>query len=88
MEIQSAQHASKEDRDKTVGMTPKNPAAVALGRKGGKAYAKNTSAEDRKKRAEDAAEARWAKTRALVEEIKERSKTLEAKATKKAKAAK
>jgi hypothetical protein len=41
--------------------TRKNPAAVALGQRGGKAYAKNTTAEDRKKQAENAAQARWSK---------------------------
>jgi hypothetical protein len=58
----------------------KNPAAVALGRRGGKAYAKNTSAEDRKKQAEKAANARWAKTRELIDDIAERSKELEKRA--------
>jgi hypothetical protein len=67
-------------------VTPKNPAAVALGRRGGKARVKSQTAEERKESARNAAEARWAKTRKLVDEITERSKTLEAKATKKAKA--
>lgn len=64
---------------KTVKMTPKNPAAVALGRKGGKAYAKNTSPEQRKESARRAAQARWAKLKKLADEITERSKALEAK---------
>ena len=42
-------------------MSPKNAAAVALGRRGGKAYAENTSPDDRKTRASKAAQARWAK---------------------------
>jgi hypothetical protein len=42
-------------------MSPKNPAAVSLGRKGGRAYADNTSAHDRAERARKAAEARWSK---------------------------
>lgn len=39
----------------------KNPAAVALGSKGGKASAKAMSGEDRVARAEKAANARWGK---------------------------
>jgi len=39
----------------------KNPAAVALGRKGGKATAKKLSLEQRKEIARKAAHARWAK---------------------------
>jgi hypothetical protein len=42
-------------------MTKKNPAAVALGRKGGKKYAENATAEQRKESARKAAQARWAK---------------------------
>ena len=46
----------------------KNPAAVALGRlgglKGGPARAKNLSKEQRKKIAQKAAKARWAKSKA------------------------
>jgi hypothetical protein len=45
-------------------MSPKNAAAVALGRRGGRAYAENTSADDRKDRARKAAEARWSKIKA------------------------
>ena len=41
----------------------KNPAAVALGRKGGKATAKRLTAEERTESARKAAEARWAKGR-------------------------
>ena len=45
----------------------KNPAAVALGklggRKGGKARAKNMTPEERSKAASKAAKARWAKKR-------------------------
>ena len=44
-------------------MVPKkNPAAVELGRRGGKATARNLSAEERKQIATKAARARWAKT--------------------------
>ncbi len=39
----------------------KNPAAVALGRRGGKATAKNMTPEQRKESARKAAQARWAK---------------------------
>ena len=41
----------------------KNPAAVSLGRKGGKAYVKNHSSEERKQAARRAAQARWAKNK-------------------------
>lgn len=41
----------------------KNPAAVSLGRKGGKAYAKNHSSEERKQAARRAAQARWEKAK-------------------------
>jgi hypothetical protein len=44
-------------------MTPKNPAAVELGRKGGKATARKLTAEQRKESARRAAQARWAKTK-------------------------
>lgn len=39
----------------------KNPAAVQLGRKGGKATAGNRTAEERSESARAAAQARWAK---------------------------
>jgi hypothetical protein len=41
-------------------MKRKNPAAVALGRKGGKARLTKMTAEQRKKVARKAAKARWA----------------------------
>ena len=63
-------------------MTPKNPAAVALGRKGGKATAENRTAEQRSEAARKAVEARWSKTRELVEEITEGTKALLAKTRK------
>jgi len=44
----------------------KDPAAVELGRRGGKAYVKNTTAEQRRKRAQSAALARWSKTPASI----------------------
>jgi hypothetical protein len=42
-------------------MPKKNPAAILLGRRGGKATAKKLSAEERKQSASNAAKARWAK---------------------------
>lgn len=65
---------------KLLAMSPKNPAAVALGRKGGKATAENRTPEQRSEAARKAVEARWAKTRELVDEINERSKKLEKRA--------
>jgi hypothetical protein len=42
----------------------KDPAAVALGRKGGQASASNLTEKERKARAQKAIEARWEKYRA------------------------
>jgi hypothetical protein len=42
-------------------MSPKNAAAVALGRKGGQARAKKMTAKERQEAARKAVEARWAK---------------------------
>jgi len=39
----------------------KNPAAVALGRKGGKASAEKLTQEQRREKARKAAQSRWAK---------------------------
>ena len=58
-------------------MTAKNAAAVALGRKGGQATAQKLSPQARKESARKAAEARWAKLRALTKEIKDGAKKLE-----------
>jgi hypothetical protein len=44
-------------------MTHKNAAAVALGRKGGRATAENRTAEERREAARKAVEARWAKAK-------------------------
>jgi len=41
----------------------KNPAAVALGRKGGKASAEKLTQEQRSEKARKAAQSRWAKKR-------------------------
>jgi hypothetical protein len=57
-------------------MSPKNQAAVALGRKGGKATAQNRTAQERSEAARKAVEARWAKTKDLVEEITKSTKAL------------
>ncbi len=58
-------------------MTAKNPAAVTLGRRGGKARAQKLSVEQRQESARKAAEARWAKTEKLVADITKRSKRIE-----------
>jgi hypothetical protein len=44
-------------------MARKNPAAVALGRRGGQARAKNLTSEQRKEAARKAVQARWAKAK-------------------------
>jgi len=44
-------------------MTPKNAAAVALGRKGGKARARKMTKKERSEAARKAIAARWAKKR-------------------------
>ena len=65
-----------------MAMSPKNPAAVSLGRKGGKARVENQTPEERIESARRAAKARWAKTKELVEEITEGTKALLDKAKK------
>src|SRR6516164_2227759 len=50
-------------------MTPKDPAAVSLGRRGGKARVKNQTAEQRKESARRAAQARWAKEKEHIEGV-------------------
>src|ERR1700722_7920903 len=65
---------------KLSAMAPKNAAAVALGRRGGKATAEKRTPEQRSEAARRAVEARWAKTRELVDDILVRSKALEKKA--------
>jgi hypothetical protein len=49
-----------EDRPPTPEEQGKDPAAAALGRKGGRARAKGLSKKRRKEIAKDAAKARWA----------------------------
>ncbi len=51
----------KPDRDPTPEEEGKDPAAVALGKKGGKARADSMSAERREEIAKSAAAARWKK---------------------------
>jgi hypothetical protein len=48
-------------------MKRKNPAAVALGRKGGRARMKKLTAEDRTKLASQAAKTRWDKEKGKSE---------------------
>lgn len=48
-------------------MSPKNPAAVALGRRGGKATAENRTAKQQSDAARKSVEARWAKDKKIIE---------------------
>jgi hypothetical protein len=57
-------------------MGPKNPAAVELGRRGGKARARKLTPEERREAARKAVEARWAKQRELAKEISEGTRNL------------
>ena len=66
-------------------MSPKNQAAVELGRKGGKATAANRTKLERSEAARKAVEARWAKLKSVVDDITIRSKALEKTVTKRAK---
>ena len=70
-----------------MAMSPKNPAAVALGRKGGKATAENRSAEQRSAAARKAVEARWAEHKKNMKQIDQSLATLEATTAKLSKAA-
>jgi len=76
IQLQSAAYSSLKRHGKNVAMPPKDSAAVSLGRKGGKATARNRSPEERIEAARKAVEARWAKQRKLVKEIKEGSAAL------------
>jgi hypothetical protein len=53
-----------EDREPTPEEQGKDPAAVAMGRKGGKARANATTPERRREISEAAAKARWQKPKA------------------------
>jgi hypothetical protein len=59
--LQTAAQECRESRDKTVPMPRKNPAAVELGRRGGRATAENRTEKERSEAARKAVEARWAK---------------------------
>jgi len=61
--LQSAAYAPVKVRGKNIPMSPKNQAAVDLGRKGGKATAKNRTAKQRQEAARKAIAARWAKAK-------------------------
>jgi len=60
-------------------MSPKNAAAVQLGRKGGKATAQNRTKEERSAAARKAVEARWARTKKKIDSLTEQTQTLERK---------
>jgi len=61
--LRTAVHPWTSFSGKNDVMTPKNPAAVELGREGGKATARKLTAEQRKESARRAAQARWAKSK-------------------------
>lgn len=50
-----------------------------LGKKGGKARAKNMTAQQRKEAARKAVEARWARTKKKIDSLTEQTQTLERK---------
>lgn len=66
-----------------MAVSPKNPAAVALGRRGGRARVQNQTLEQRIESARHAAQARWAQNEkridASLKEINEGLAKLEAK---------
>ena len=70
-------------------MTPKNAAAVALGRKGGQARAEKLTQKERSDSARKAVQARWAMTKKKIElslrQIRESNERLEQAAKKRAK---
>jgi hypothetical protein len=74
--LRTAKNECMKSHGKRLLMTTKNAAAVALGRKGGKARAEKLTPEQRSESARKAVEARWAKLRALTKDIDERSKKL------------
>jgi hypothetical protein len=81
--LRTASHQRVNERDKTIAVTPKNPAAVALGRRGGKARVQNQTVEERIESARRAAQARWAQNEkridASLKEMKKNLAKLEAK---------
>jgi len=60
-------------------MTTKDPAAVALGRRGGEATARNRTQEERSAAARKAVEARWAKADLKLKQIEHDLDVLETK---------
>ena len=69
MALRTAAHYTCVVRGKNLCMARKNPAAVALGSKGGKATAKKLTPEQRAASARRAAQARWAKTKELIHQL-------------------
>lgn len=57
-------------------MARKNPAAVELGRRGGKATAQKLSPEQRREKMRRVVQARWAKQRELAKESAEGTRKL------------
>jgi hypothetical protein len=57
-------------------MVRKNPAAVELGRRGGKATAQKLTPEERREKMRRVVQARWAKQRELAKEITEGTRKL------------
>jgi hypothetical protein len=57
-------------------MVRKNPAAVELGRRGGKATAQKLTPEERQEKMRRVVQARWAKQRELAKEIREGTRKL------------
>lgn len=57
-------------------MVRKNPAAVELGRRGGKATAQKLTPEERREKMRRVVQARWAKQRELAKEIAEGTRKL------------
>jgi len=61
--LQTAVHKTQPIGGINIAMTRKNPMAVALGSRGGKATAKKMTPEERKEKMRRAAQARWAKAK-------------------------
>jgi hypothetical protein len=57
-------------------MVRKNPAAVELGRRGGKATAQKLTPEERREKMRRVVQARWTKQRELAKEIAEGTRKL------------
>jgi general stress protein YciG len=65
MEFAAVRIRHVDPHGKTAPMAQKNAAAVSLGRKGGKATARNRTPEERAEAARKAVKARWAKQEKL-----------------------